>query len=111
MSNSPATKPTAGSPKQTLRVFGSLVVLLILEYSLARLSLPTLPRVVGMSLLATTYSVLMAWYFMHVRSEGRWIYLTIVPVVVLALIVVGGLVPDVMYHETGFYQAAATSDH
>ena len=84
-----------------LKVFWALLVFTILEYLYARF-LPDLgfaPLVAGLLAMAIVKAGLVGWYFMHLKFEGRWIYMMLVPVGLLALIVVTGLVPDIAMHE------------
>jgi cytochrome c oxidase subunit 4 len=48
----------------------------------------------GLLVLAGIKAALVAWYFMHLKFEGKWVYLLIVPAIVLATILVLALVPD-----------------
>ncbi len=92
------------------KVFWSLVVLTALEYGFARLQPPFPTLVGGLTFLATVYAFLVAWYFMHLKYEGRWIYLMLVPVCLLSVAVVAGLTPDIAYHQHGFFQSTAVAD-
>ncbi len=40
---------------------------------------------------------LVGWYFMHLKFEGKWVYLLIVPAIILATILVLALVPDQVF--------------
>jgi cytochrome c oxidase subunit 4 len=93
-----------------LKVFGSLVALTLLEYGYSRLPVSFVALVSGLSVLAALYAFLVAWYFMHLKYEGRWIYLMLVPVCLLTVVVLGGLTPDIAYHQGGFYQSTAVAD-
>ena len=93
------------------KVFGSLLVLTILEYAYAKW-LPQLSfaaLLAGLMALAITKAFLVGWFFMHLKFEGRWIYMMLVPVCFLALVVVLGLTPDVAFHRFGFYQSPAVA--
>jgi cytochrome c oxidase subunit 4 len=48
----------------------------------------------GLLVLAAIKASLVAWYFMHLKFEGKWVYLLIVPAIVLATVLVLALVPD-----------------
>lgn len=48
----------------------------------------------GLLVLAGIKAALVAWYFMHLKFEGRWVYLLIVPALLLATILVLALLPD-----------------
>jgi caa(3)-type oxidase subunit IV len=96
------------------RVFAALLVLTGLEYGLAGLPLRMghefLVRAAGLGLLASLYAFLVAWYFMHLKSDRRWICLMLVPVGLLTIVVLAGLTPDIAYHQFGFYQSTAVAD-
>lgn len=49
---------------------------------------------VGLLVLAGIKAGLVGWYFMHLKFEGKWVYLLIVPAIILATILVLALVPD-----------------
>ncbi len=49
---------------------------------------------VGLLVLAGIKAGLVGWYFMHLKFEGNWVYLLIVPAIILATILVLALVPD-----------------
>ncbi len=48
----------------------------------------------GLLVLAAIKAALVAWYFMHLKFEGKWVYLLIVPAIVLAAVLVLALIPD-----------------
>jgi cytochrome c oxidase subunit 4 len=48
----------------------------------------------GLLVLAGIKAGLVGWYFMHLKFEGKWVYLLIVPAIVLATVLVLALVPD-----------------
>jgi cytochrome c oxidase subunit IV len=48
----------------------------------------------GLLVLAGIKAGLVGWYFMHLKFEGKWVYLLIVPACILATIFVLALVPD-----------------
>jgi cytochrome c oxidase subunit 4 len=93
------------------KVFWTLLILTGLEYGFARLQLPFVINATGLGAMAALYGFLVAWYFMHLKFEGRWIYLMIAPVCVLTVVVLAGLTPDIVFHQSGFYQATAVADH
>jgi cytochrome c oxidase subunit 4 len=49
---------------------------------------------VGLLILAGIKAGLVGWYFMHLKFEGKWVYLLIVPAIILATVLVLALVPD-----------------
>jgi cytochrome c oxidase subunit IV len=48
----------------------------------------------GLLVLAGVKAGMVGWYFMHLKFEGKWVYLLIIPAVVLATILTLALVPD-----------------
>lgn len=106
----PEQQKTAESHAPYPRVFWGLLVVTLLEYGFARVDVSIVAKVSGMTGLATLYAFLVAWFFMHVKFEGRWIYLMLVPTCVLAAVVVAGLTPDIAYHQLGFYESTAVAD-
>jgi cytochrome c oxidase subunit 4 len=51
--------------------------------------------IVGLLVLAGIKAGLVAWYFMHLKFEGNWVYFLIVPACILAAVLVLALTPDV----------------
>ena len=92
------------------RVFWVLLAVTVLEYGVARLPIPFVALVSVLTALATVYAFLVAWFFMHLKFEGRWIPLMLVPVGFLMVVVVVGLTPDIAYHQLGFYASTAVAD-
>ena len=83
-----------------MKVFWALLVLTVMEYAYARfLPLPFLYLVLGLLTMAVVKATLVGMYFMHLKFEGRWIYMMLVPVCILAAVVVIGLMPDMVLHE------------
>lgn len=79
-----------------IRVFLALLVFTILEYVYAMLTQSHfLALVLGLVALAVTKAVLVALFFMHLKFEGRWVYLLLLPAGALATALVLALVPDV----------------
>ncbi len=50
--------------------------------------------VLGLLFWAVIKAGLVGWYFMHLKFEGNWVYIMIVPALVLATILVLALMPD-----------------
>ena len=94
-----------------MKVFWALLVFTILEYLYARfLPVGFAALVAGLMVLALTKAFLVGWYFMHLKFEGRWIYLMLVPVGLLAIVVVLGLTPDIAFHEDPSAVSPALAD-
>ena len=93
-----------------LKVFGVLLVLTVLEYAYASfLGLSFVPLVGGLLGLSAIKAALVAWYFMHLKFEGRWIAMMLVPVAFLALALIVGLMPDVGVPPGGALEAEVGS--
>jgi cytochrome c oxidase subunit IV len=50
--------------------------------------------ILGLLVLAFVKAGMVGWYFMHLKFEGNWVYLAIVPAFILATILVLALCPD-----------------
>jgi cytochrome c oxidase subunit IV len=85
-----------------LRVFGALAVLTAIEYYYAAVFKDHFAILLtGLLLLAAVKAGLVGWYFMHLKFEGNWVYIMIVPAMILATIIVLALCPDmVLKYET-----------
>ena len=97
-----------------LKVFWALLVLTVLEYAYARFlegKITFASLVAGLMVLAVTKAFLVGWFFMHLKFEGRWVYMLLVPVCFLAVVVVTGLTPDMAFHQLGFYESPAVAEH
>ena len=78
-----------------LRVFVALLVFTVLEYLYARVTQAHfVSLVLGLMTLAVTKAALVAIFFMHLKFEGRWVYLLLVPAGLLAAGLVLALYPD-----------------
>ena len=93
-----------------MKVFYALLVFTVLEYFYAKLasgmgfSLGAL--VLGLMILAVTKASLVGIYFMHLKFEGRWVYLMLVPASLLALVLIFALYPDIGQQRTADADAA-----
>ena len=52
----------------------------------------------GLTALAVTKAALVAIFFMHLKFEGRWVYLLLVPATLLAVALVLAIYPDIASH-------------
>lgn len=81
-----------------LKVFLGLAILTLIEYVYARIFKDySTVLIVGLIFWAVVKAGLVGWYFMHLKFEGKWIYLVLIPVGILAVIVVTSLIPDVAF--------------
>ena len=85
-----------------MKVFFALLVFTILEYIYARFSKESFLLLVGgLMVMAVTKAVLVAWYFMHLKFEGRWVYIMLIPAGVLAAVLIFALYPDIGAQRSG----------
>lgn len=81
-----------------LRVWLALAVLTAIEYFYASwFSGIFVVLVLGLLLWAALKAGLVGWYFMHLKFEGKWVYLLIVPALLMATILVLALLPDQLF--------------
>jgi cytochrome c oxidase subunit IV len=82
-----------------LKVFVALLVFTILEYFYAkfasRFQFHIALLILGLMALAIIKATLVAMYFMHLKWEGKWVYLMLVPAGILVLVFIGALTPDI----------------
>jgi cytochrome c oxidase subunit IV len=80
-----------------LKVFAALAILTAVEYYYASfLKDHFAVLVLGLLLLAVIKAGLVGWYFMHLKFEGNWVYILLVPAMILATIIVLALTPDMV---------------
>jgi cytochrome c oxidase subunit 4 len=80
-----------------LRVFAALAVLTAIEYFYAMVLKDNFAvLVLGLLFLAVIKAGLVGWYFMHLKFEGNWVYIMLVPAMILATIIVFALTPDMV---------------
>jgi cytochrome c oxidase subunit 4 len=79
-----------------LKVWFALAVLTAVEYFYASwFQSVFIILLVGLLFWAIIKAGLVGWYFMHLKFEGNWVYILIVPAFVLATILVLALMPDI----------------
>ncbi len=80
-----------------LKVFAGLAVLTAIEYYYASIFKDHFViLLLGLLFLAVVKAGLVGWYFMHLKFEGNWVYIMIVPAMILATIIVLALCPDMV---------------
>jgi cytochrome c oxidase subunit 4 len=78
-----------------LRVWAALLVLTLIEYWYAfAFKSVFVILLLGLLFWAVIKAGLVGWFFMHLKYEGNWVYILIVPAFVLATIFVLALTPD-----------------
>jgi cytochrome c oxidase subunit 4 len=98
MSDSHATHADAHEHPHVnyMKIFWTLLFLTVAEYFYAMLTQDHFGLlVIGLMTLALVKATLVGLYFMHVKFEGKWVYATIVPACILAILVVMALIPDI----------------
>jgi cytochrome c oxidase subunit 4 len=79
-----------------LRVWAALAVLTLIEYYYASTFKDFfLILILGLLFWAVIKAGLVGWYFMHLKFEGNWVYVLIIPAFVFATILVLALYPDI----------------
>lgn len=100
--NQPGSHPSAAEHPTTAtyrKVFLALLVFTVLEYAYAMWSQADFPRLVlGLSALAVAKASLVAMFFMHLKFEGRWVYLLLAPAGFLVAALLLALYPDLGLH-------------
>lgn len=80
-----------------LAVFFWLAILTAIEYYYAALLKDHFGILVaGLLGLAAIKAGLVGWFFMHLKFEGKWVYILIVPAAILAVLLTTALCPDVV---------------
>jgi cytochrome c oxidase subunit IV len=85
-----------------LKVFAWLAVLTAIEYYYAAIFKAHFGiLLLGLLCLAAIKAGMVGWFFMHLKFEGKWVYILIVPAMVLAVLLTMALCPDmVLKYET-----------
>jgi cytochrome c oxidase subunit 4 len=84
-----------------LLVWLALLVFTVIEYFYASaFSGLFVILLTGLLIWAGIKAGLVGWYFMHLKFEGNWVYILIIPAFVLATILVLALCPDVAMKPT-----------
>jgi cytochrome c oxidase subunit 4 len=80
-----------------MQIFWYLVVLTVAELGIAQTSniIGRTPMRLMLIVLAVWKATLVAMFFMHLKFEGKWKYVAVIPPLVLAAIVVFALMPDI----------------
>jgi cytochrome c oxidase subunit 4 len=77
------------------KVFLGLFVLTVIEYFYARVFKDYFTLLIGGLLFwAIIKAAMVGWYFMHLKFEGKWIYVLLIPTSFLVLVLVFALIPD-----------------
>lgn len=80
-----------------LKVWAGLAILTFVEYYYASIFKSYfLILLLGLLFLAVVKAGMVGWYFMHLKFEGNWVYIMIIPAFILATIIVLALSPDMV---------------
>ena len=94
-----------------MKVFFALLVFTILEYLYAKFTQDSFFLLVfGLMAMAITKATLVGMYFMHLKFEGRWVYIMLVPACILAMVLIFALYPDIGRQRTGEEAAPQAQD-
>ncbi len=97
-----AAEHAAESHAHYLVVWAWLAFLTAVEYVYAYVFqeiviVPFLVLLLGLLLWAAIKAGLVGWFFMHLKFEGAWVYILLIPAAVLATILVLALTPDMVF--------------
>jgi cytochrome c oxidase subunit 4 len=80
------------------KVWAILAVLTAVEYIYALLFKDHFPvLVLGLVSLALVKAGMVGWFFMHLKFEGKWVYILIIPACVMAVFLTLALSPDMAW--------------
>jgi cytochrome c oxidase subunit 4 len=79
-----------------LAVFGTLFVLTIVTVAVSYLHLPHVPAVAVALTIAAFKATLVALFFMHLKFEGKLIYLIVTVPLILCVLLTCALIPDIL---------------
>ena len=86
----------AGSHEKTyIKIFIALLVFTIGTFIFAEKMENHLATIVAVMLIAVIKASLVMRFFMHLKFEGRWKYVLLVPTCLLAVVLVCALLPDI----------------
>jgi cytochrome c oxidase subunit IV len=78
------------------KLWFALLILTVLEYFYAMFAKDHfVGLVIGLMILATIKAGLVGAFFMHLKYEGNWVYIWLLPAAFLLCVFMGGLYPDI----------------
>jgi cytochrome c oxidase subunit IV len=96
LANTVASPDDAGAHVRYMRVWFWLAALTTAEYFYAWWAQEWFVFLLtGLLLLAIVKAAMVGWYFMHLKFEGKWVFILIIPAFVLAAILTLALAPDI----------------
>ena len=85
-------------------IFGLLVVLTVVTVAVAFIEIRSeIVKVLLALAIASVKASAVAFFFMHLKFEGKLIYLILIVPLLLCVLLVVALIPDIIYH-TPFYR-------
>jgi len=78
-----------------MKIFFALFMLTAAELGCTQIPLPKLIFIVVLIALAIFKAALVGMFFMHLKFEGRWKHILLVPPCILAVVLIFALMPDV----------------
>jgi cytochrome c oxidase subunit IV len=79
-----------------IKVWAALAVFTVIEYLFAMWLKDTFFALVAtLMTCAVIKAALVGWYFMHLKFEGKWVYVMLIPAGILAMVLIFGLIPDI----------------
>jgi cytochrome c oxidase subunit 4 len=79
-----------------IKVWAALAVFTVIEYIFALVLKDSFFALVStLMTCAVIKAALVGWYFMHLKFEGKWVYVMLIPAGILAMVLIFGLVPDI----------------
>ena len=76
-------------------VFGGLLILTTISFFMSEALSSRLQTWLLVLSLASAKTLLVAMFFMHLKFEGRWKYVLLVPPAILAVVLLLALMPDI----------------
>lgn len=81
--------------KTYYKVFFGLLLFTIVTFFVSKAIENKFATVVSVLLIATVKATLVGMFFMHLKFEGKWKYVMLVPTCILAIVMICALLPDI----------------
>ena len=93
------TAPTPHHHVPYFLIFGLLVVLTVVTVAVAFIEIRSeIAKVLLALAIASVKASAVAFFFMHLKFEGKLIYLILIVPLLLCVLLVVALIPDIIYH-------------
>ena len=94
------TVPTPHHHVPYFLIFGLLVVLTVVTVAVAFIEIRSeIAKVLLALFIASIKASAVAFFFMHLKFEGKLIYLILIVPLLLCVLLVVALIPDIIYHQ------------